>query len=87
MFDLGMASRTFDLVIGDVLPMDKFGRILPREKLGLIVAFQALILRNVAISFINAGMALKTTHPPFDVSLVVEACPLDQNVALWLDMA
>jgi hypothetical protein len=84
---LGVASIAFDFVIGDVHSMGKFRCIFRREKIGFIMAFQALILRNVAISFIVPDVALKTPHPPLDVSLVVETYPLDQDVALWLDMA
>jgi hypothetical protein len=87
MSDLGVTSIAFDLVIGDMLPMDKFGRILPREKLGLIVAFQALILGNVTIPFIVADVTLKAAHTPLDVSFVVETYPLDRKFALWLNMA
>jgi hypothetical protein len=81
-----MTSIAFDLVIGDVHSMGEFRCIFRREKIGFVMAFQALILRNVAIPFIVPDVALETTHPPFDVSPVVEAYPLDQNVALWLDM-
>jgi hypothetical protein len=67
--------------------MGKLRCIFRREKIGLIMALQALILRNVTISFIVPDVALETTHSPFDVSLVVEAYPLDQDIALWLYMA
>lgn len=87
MSDLGMTSIAFDLVIGDVLSMVKFRRIFRREKLGFIMAFEALILRNLAVSLVDANMALQTTDPPLDILFVVEAYSLNREFALWLDMA
>jgi hypothetical protein len=87
MFNLGMASRTLDLAIGHMLSMDKFRCVFPCQKLGLVMAFKTLILRNVAISFIDTNVALQTTHPTLDISLVVEGYPLELNIPLRLDMA
>jgi len=87
MLDFGMASIAFDLVIGDVSLMQKFRGKCGVPNFMLLMAFQALILRNVAISFIDADVALKTTNPPLDISFVVKAHPLDRNIPLRLDMA
>jgi hypothetical protein len=86
MSDLGMTSIALDLAIGDVLAMHEIRCIFRGEKLGFVMAFQTLILRNVAIPLIDADVAFKTTYPALDISLVVKAYPLEQEFALWLDM-
>jgi hypothetical protein len=87
MLDFGMASIAFDLAIGDVSLMQEFRSKCGVSKFMPLMTFQALILRNVAISFIDADVALKTTNPSLDISLVVKAYPLDRDIPFRLDMA
>jgi hypothetical protein len=51
------------------------------------MTFQALSLRDMAISQYNAEMALLASDPSGNILLVIEAPTLDPDIAFRLDVA
>jgi hypothetical protein len=86
MLDRGMASIAFDLPFGDVPLMQEFRGKGNVAKLVFFVTFQAFVLRNVAIAFVDARVAVETVHPSVHISFMVEAGTPDKNLPFRLNV-
>ena len=83
----GMTVGTFDLVVGDMFPMENLRSILRAEKDGLVMALETFSLRNVPIALDHADVAFLAGHPSFDVLSMIETPIFDLDVPLRLKVA
>jgi hypothetical protein len=82
-----VATRAFDLVIGDMFLMHELRGIFRTQEDRFIMTFQTLSFRDMAISLNDAEMALLTGYPSSNILLVIEAPTFDLDIPFRLDMA
>ncbi len=82
-----MAAGAFDLVVSHMFFMHHLGGEFRTQEDRFIMTFQALSLRDMAISLDNAEMALLASDPSGDIFLMIKAPPFDPDIPLRLHVA
>lgn len=73
-------------MIGDMLLMHELRRVLRTQENRLVVAFDTLSLRHMAIPLNDTEMAFLASHPSRDILFVIEVPAFDLNIPFRLDM-
>jgi hypothetical protein len=84
MYDFPMAAVAFEFIVCYMVLVDKLGRVFYPENLRIIMAFHALVWRNLSVPLDDVEMAFSAGNPFFDVPSVIEGIPLDVYVTLGL---
>jgi hypothetical protein len=87
MTERSVATRAFDLVVGNMFLMHELRGIFRRQEDGFIMTFQTLSFRDMAVSLHNAEMALLTGDPSGNILPVIKAPTLDLDIPFGLDVA
>jgi len=83
---MGVAIRTFNLMIGDMILMHELRGIFCSQYCRLIVALNTFSLRHMGVSLNDINMALFTGHASRYVLPVIEVPAFDFDVPLRLEM-
>jgi hypothetical protein len=81
-----VATRAFDLVVGDMFLMHELRGIFRTQDERFVMTFQTLSFRDMAISLNHTEMALLTSHPSCNILSVIEAPTFDLDIPFRLDM-
>ena len=82
-----VATRAFDLVVGDMFLMHELRGIFRAQEDGFIMTLDTLSLGDMAVSLHNAEMALLTGNPSGNILPVIETPSFDLDIPFGLDMA
>jgi len=81
-----VATRAFDLVVGDMLLMHELRRVFRTQDERFIMTFQTLSFRDMSVSLNHAEMALFAGHPSRDILSVIEAPTFYLDIPFRLDV-
>jgi hypothetical protein len=81
-----VATRTLDLVVGNMFLMHELRGIFRTQEDRFIMTFQTLSFRDMAISLNDTEMAFFTGDPSFDILFVIEAPTFYLDIPFGLDM-
>jgi hypothetical protein len=81
-----VATRTLDLVVGDMFFMHELRGIFRTQEDRFIMTFHTLSFRHMTISLNHTEMALFTGNPSCDVLFVIKVPTFDLDIPFGLDM-
>jgi hypothetical protein len=74
-------------MIGNMLLMCELGGIFCTQYERLVMAFNTLSFRNMAVPLNNTEMAFLTGHPSLNIFSMIEVPTINFNISLWCEMA
>jgi hypothetical protein len=81
-----VATRTLDLVVGDMFLMHELRSIFRTQEDRFIMTFQTLSFRDMAISLNHTEMALFTGDSSFDILFVIKIPTFYLDIPFGFDM-